>query len=170
MIPEASLTSPTAYADLDKRTRKGMTIIIAYPIVVCLVSLALNTFVFDAQSMVVALPSTESIQALIVAAVLLTINHTWLMTATELTRARYKLFATPEEWSASGTKAQDASPDGLRELARHHNAHRNATENTACFIHAYGYLSRSDNTRGLFMTVGLLAMYGLGSHLVLGLV
>jgi uncharacterized membrane protein YecN with MAPEG domain len=175
-----------------------MDVVTMYPIVVCLVSVALNLWVFGVPAMVVALPSTECMQALAIAAVLLTFNHTWLMTATELTRVRFRLFATPEEWAANGTSADDASPDGVRELQRRHSAHRNATENTAAVVllvvvfaftspsaiaaytwilgfaaarigHAYGYLRRSDGIRGTFMTLGLLAMYGLASHLVLSL-
>lgn len=188
----------TTAPNLDERTRRGMAVVTLYPIVVCLVGLALNLWAFGVPATVVALPSTECMRALTIAAVLLTLNHTWLMTATELTRARFRLFATPEEWAANGTSADDASPDGVRELQRHHNAHRNATENTAVVLllvvvfaltspsataaytwiigfaaarigHAYGYLRRSDAIRGIFMTLGLLAMYGLASHLVLGL-
>lgn len=183
---------------LDSRTRRGMAIVVLYPVCVCLISIALNIWVFGVRSMVVALPSAECVRALVVAAVLITLNHTWLMTATELTRARFRLFATPEEWAASGTSAAQASADGISELQRHHNAHRNATENTASFIllamafmftspsasaayawlvgfavarvgHAFGYLGRSDGIRGIAMTIGLLAMYGLATHLVLGL-
>lgn len=186
------------YQHLDERTRKGMTIVAIYPVFVCLVSIALNLFVLGATPMLVALPSAECIRALAIAAVLLTFNHTWLMTATELTRARFKLFATPEEWAARGLSADEASQDGVRELQRHHNAHRNATENTVCFVllagvfaftspsaiaaytwaigfavarvgHAYGYLKGSDSLRGIFMTLGLLSMYGLASHLGIGL-
>lgn len=190
------MTTMAAHPKLDERTRKGMAIVVLYPVVLCLVSVAVNTLVFGVEPMRVALPSPECIRALVIAAVLLTINHTWLMTATELTRGRFKLFATPEEWAASGTNAEDASVEGVRELDRHHNAHRNATENTTCFVllavafaftspsplaayawivgfavarigHAHGYLSRRDGIRGLFMTLGLVAMYGLASHIVL---
>ena len=189
-------TTPTA--TLDKRTRKGMVIVAMYPVVVCLVSVAVNLWAFGVTPIAVALPSAACIQALAIAAILLTFNHTWLMTATELTRVRFKMFATPEEWAASGSKPEDASAEGVRELQRNHNAHRNATENTAGFLllavvfaltspsdlaaytwivgfavarigHAYGYLARNDSIRGLFMSVGLLAMYGLASHLALGL-
>lgn len=175
-----------------------MAIVTAYPIVLALVAIAVNVWVFGVPAIAVALPSTASVQALAIAAILLALNHTWLMTATELTRGRYKLFATPEEWTASGTREDAAPREGLRELSRHHNAHRNATENTAAFVllavvfvvtspsaaaaytwlvgfgvarlgHAYGYLGRSDGMRGLFMTLSLLAMYGLASHLALAL-
>ena len=185
------------YQHLDERTRKGMAIVAIYPVFVVLVSVALNLLVMGASPMHVALPSPECIRALAITAVLLTFNHTWLMTATELTRARFTLFATPEEWAARKLSPDEASQEGVRELQRHHNAHRNATENTVCFVllagvfaftspsalaaytwtigfavarigHAYGYLRGSDSIRGLFMTLGLLSMYGLASHLVLG--
>lgn len=191
------MTTTTAHPSLDDRTRRGMAIVVLYPVALCFVSVAVNTLAFGVEPILVALPSPECIRALVLAAALLTLNHTWLMTATELTRGRFKLFATPEEWAASGTNAEDASAEGVRELERHHGAHRNATENTTCFVllavafaftspsalgaytwivgfavarlgHAYAYLSRKDGLRGLFMTLGLLAMYGLASHLVLG--
>ncbi len=96
---------------------------------------------------VVAFPFVECIHALIVAAVLLVANHTWIMTSTELTRVHFRLFASPEEWAASGTCRQDASEEGLRELERRHNTHRNTTENTVYFI--------------------LLSMYGIASYLTI---
>jgi glucose-6-phosphate isomerase len=55
----------------------------------------------------------------------------WLMTATETTPVRYKLYATPEEWEASDDNKQDATQVARQELERAHNAHRNATENRA---------------------------------------
>lgn len=176
----------------------GKLIVTVYPVAVLLVSLALNVFVFGVNSYVVALPSAWCMRSLVVAAVLLVLNHTWLMTATELTRGRFKMHATPEEWAASGTSSQDAPPAGIRELERHHNAHRNTTENTVCFVllavvfaltspsaaaalawnigfavarlgYTYSYLRGRDGARGLFMTLGLLAMYGIASHLALSL-
>jgi len=192
------MTTTTSSQYLDRRTRNGMIIVTVYPVVVCLASIAINVFAFKPSSMQITLPSIACIQALVISGVLLTINHTWLMTATELTRARFKLFATPEEWAASGIKAEDASTDGIRELQRHHNAHRNTTENTVYFVllaavfaftsptsvaayvwivgfavarmgHVYGYLRGKDGIRGIFMTLSLLALYGLASHLVLRL-
>ena len=115
-----------------------------------------------------------------------------------LTRVRFKMHSTPEEWAASGTSAQDAPEEGLRELERRHNAHRNTTENTIYFIflalvfvlvspttvaaqtwivgfavarlgYTYSYLAGKDSARGLFMTLSLLAMYGIASYLVISL-
>ena len=169
-----------------------------YPLAILVGGVALNWFVLGVNPPAVALPSAESINALVIAAVLLVINHTWLMTSTELTRVRFKMFATPEEWTASGTRQQDVPEEGLRELERHHNTHRNTTENTVYFIllalifvlvsptiiaaqiwiigfavarlgYTYSYLAGKDKARGFFMTISLLAMYGMASYLMLSL-
>jgi len=174
------------------------TIVVVYPVAVLLVSMALNVLVFGVDPCVVALPSAACMRALVIAAVLLLFNHTWLMTATELTRGRFRMHATPEEWAASGTSCDDVSREGVRELGRHHNAHRNATENTVYFSllavvfalaspsavvaqvwivgfavarlgYTHSYLRGQDGARGLFMTFGLLAIYGMTSYLALSL-
>ena len=176
-----------------------MTIVKAYPLGLLLIGIVLNLFVFGVNPFAVALPSAECIRALIIAAVLLVINHTWIMTTTELTRVRFKMYSTPEEWAASGISRQDAPEKGLRELERRHNTHRNTTENTIYFIllalvfvfvspttvaaqawivgfavarlgYTYSYLAGKDNARGLFMSLSLLAMYGIASYLVMSMV
>ena len=176
-----------------------MAIVTAYPFGVVLIAVVLNLFLFGVNPASVALPSTEYILALVISAVLLVINHTWLMTTTELTRVRFKLFATPEEWAASGISRRDAPAEGLHELERRHNTHRNTTENSVYFIflafvfvlvspttlaaqvwiigfavarlgYTYSYLAGRDKARGLFMSLSLLAMYGIASYLVLSLV
>lgn len=176
-----------------------MAIVKAYPAGLLLIGAVLNVFLFGVNPCAVALPSIECIRALVIAAVLLIINHTWIMTATELTRVRFKLFSTPEEWAASGTRPQDAPEQGVRELERHHNTHRNTTENTVYYIllafvfvfvspttaaaqtwligfgvarlgYTYSYLARKDRARGLFMSLSLLAMYGMASYLLVSLV
>ena len=87
----------------------------------------------------------------------------------------------------------------MRELERRHNAHRNTTENTIYFIllvmifalaspttvaahawivgyavarlgYTYSYLAGKDGARGLFMSLSLLAMYGIASYLVMSLI
>ena len=137
-----------------------------------------------------------SILALIIAAVLLVINHTWLMTTTELTRVKYKMYATPEEWAKNGIRQQDAPEEGLRELERRHNAHRNTTENAIYFFflalvfvlispttlaaqvwivafpiarlgYTYSYLTGKVEARGLFMSLNLVAIYGIASYLAI---
>lgn len=175
------------------------SIVMLYPVGVLLIGVILNFFVFGISPYAVALPSIECIRALVVAAILLTLNHTWIMTATELTRERFTMYATPEEWAASGHSLQNASEEGFRELERHHNTHRNTTENTTCYIalalvfalispatvaaqvwlvgfavarlgYTYSYLAGKDGLRGLFMSLSLLAMYGMASYLVMSLI
>ncbi len=171
----------------------------AYPLGVLLIGVALNLFVFGVKPASVAVPSTESFLALVISAVLLVINHTWIMTTTELTRVRFKMYSTPEEWAASGTSRKDAPEEGLVELERRHNAHRNITENTVYFVllalvfalasppsvaalvwivgfavarlgYTYSYLAGKDAARGLFMSLSLMAMYGIASYLAMSLV
>ena len=185
--------------DDANRERRTMTIVKAYPVGVLLISMLLNYFVFGVDSIFVALPAVESISALIIAAALLVINHTWLMTTTELTRLRFKMYSTPEEWAASGTSRHDAPEEGLSELERRHNIHRNTTENTIYYIllalifvfaspttvaaqtwiigyavarlgYTYSYLAGNVSLRGLFMSLSLLAVYGMASYLAMSLV
>lgn len=187
-----------SHTDETKRRGRMATIVTLYPGAVLLVGLALNVFAFGVNPYVAALPSVGSMRALVAAAVVLVLNHTWLMTTTELTRGRFKMHATPEEWAASGSSPDDAPEQGIRELERHHNAHRNSTENTVYFGflavlfslaspstaavqawvigfavarlgYTYSYLQGRDGARGLFMTLGLLAMYGMASSLALSL-
>ncbi len=117
----------------ERRKRRSMSIVRFYPISVLFISVLLNVFVFGVSPSVVALPSAACISSLVIAAVLLVINHTWLMTTTELTRVRFKMYATPEEWAASGISQKDVPDEGLRELERRHNSHRNTTENAIYF-------------------------------------
>ena len=182
-----------------KRQKRTMSIVVVYQIVVILLSVALNIFVFEVHPFVVTLPSNELFQTLIIATVLLVLNHTWLMTATELTRVRFKMYSTPEEWLASGTNRGDATKKGISELERHHSTHQNTTENVVYYVllafifvfssppiivatvwlvgfavarlgYTYSYLYGKDNARGLFMSLSLLAMYGLASYLVMSLI
>ncbi len=178
----------TSNTEEKKRQRRTMTIVMAYPVGILAIGVILNFFVFGVNPFVVALPSIECIRALVIAAVLLTVNHTWIMTATELARVRFKMYSTPEEWAASGTSRQDTPEEGLRELERRHNIHRNTTENTIYYIllalifvfaspttvaaqtwiigfavarlgYTYSYLAGNVSLRGLFMSLSLLAVY-----------
>ena len=182
----------------ENRKQRTMAIVMVYPLGLLLISVVLNLIVFGVNPAVVALPSTECIFSLAIAVVLLVFNHTWLMTSTELTRVRFSMFSTPEEWSASGTSLQDVPEEGLRELERRHNTHRNTTENAIYFAilalafilvspttlaaeiwiigfalarlgYTYSYLAGRDNTRGLFMSLSLITMYGLASYLAMSL-
>ena len=182
----------------DKRKQSARAMVILYPIGVLAVALLLNTYVFGVKPLVLSLLSVELLSTYVGAAVLLVINHTWLMTSTELTRIRYSMYATPEEWVASGKRPADVSEEGVRELSRRHNAHRNTTENSVYFVllalilscvtptvlmaqcwilgfpvmrlgYTFSYLAGNDNLRGLFMTLSLMAIYGLAGYLVLAL-
>lgn len=185
--------------ELDANQKQTIKIVLAYPVVVALVSVLLNVFVLDVSPFVIALPSHACLFALSVLAVLFCINHTWLLTATELVRVRYKIRTTPEEWHASEVKREDISQHAHYELERTHNAHRNTNENALYFAllalpfvfvsptnlaalswlilfplarlgYTYSYLTGKDGLRSLCMTLGLLAMYGLASYLILSLI
>ncbi len=181
------------------KKRKFTLIILAYPFVLVLVGLAANLLIFGIDVAIIAMPSNEVIAALILSAVLLLANHTWLMTSTELTRLKYNMHATPEEWETSEYVKAEVSLKGLQELERRHNAHGNATENIVHFVllavlicvvspvtimaqvwflsfavsrlgHTFSYLSGRDDLRGIFMSVSLVSLYGLASYLLLSLV
>ncbi len=91
----------TSRTEEKKRQWRTMTMVKAYPLGLLLIGIVLNLFVFGVNPSAVDLPSAECIRALVIAAVLLVINHTWIMTTTELTRVRFKMYSTPEEWAAS---------------------------------------------------------------------
>ena len=109
------------------------------------------------------------------------------------------MYSTLEEWLASGTNREDATKKGISELERHHSTHQNTTENVVYYVllafifvfssppiivatvwlvgfavarlgYTYSYLYGKDNARGLFMSLSLLAMYGLASYLVMSLI
>ena len=173
-------------------------IVKVYPFALLLIAVLLNVFVFGLRPLVISVPSHDSIVAIVVSAILLVINHSWLMTATELVRVRFGMYTTPEEWAASGRSPSDVTDEGLAELERRHNAHRNTTENTVYYVllalifiivtpapsavlawvlafpiarlgYTYSYLSKNTGARGFFMSVGLLAVYGMATYLALGL-
>lgn len=181
-----------------KRIRKFTWIITCYPIALIALGVLVNLFVFGVPALAVALPQSAVLAALAVSGLLLVLNHTWLMTATELARLNHNIYASPEEWSDANAREDDVLPEGWTALTRHHNAHRNATENTVLFAvlaaafvlsspgvvaaqvwligfgvgrlgYTYGALRGKSGLRGAFMSVSLIAMYGLSSHLVLSL-
>ncbi|BCL72418.1 MAPEG family protein [Vibrio nigripulchritudo ATCC 27043] len=186
-------------SELDEKQKKYMKFVLIYPFVVLIIGVAVNLLITNIPPLVPSIPSTPVLSSLAISGVLLAINHAWLMTATETTRVRYKLYATPEEWEASDYSKQDATQVAWQELERAHNAHRNATENTVCFLavalpflfvsppsiiayvwvvgfalarlgYTYGYLSGNDNFRSIFMTLSLLASFGIGSYLFIALI
>ena len=180
------------------RRRVFARIILAYPVALTAVAVLVNLVLFDPSPPVAALPASGILWALIGAAVLLVINHSWLMTSTELTRLAQGIRTTPEEWQASAHAKSAVAEIGWQELERRQNAHRNTTENLAVFTfaalavsfaspdigaaqlwilafalarlgHGLGYLTGHDGLRGLSMSLGLIALYGLVSLPLLGL-
>lgn len=183
----------------ESKKRMGIIIVMAYPLVILLVSIFINVYVLGINTGVVGLPSLAGMKALVIAAALLLVNHTWIMTSTELVRARFMLFATPEEREASTSKQDEVSEPGTIELDRRHAVHRNTSENVIYFVflailfslssptdltlhvwllgypisrlgYTYSYFTRNTGLRGLFMTLGLLAMYGMASNLFISIV
>lgn len=90
--------------DNEKRIRKFTMILIGYPIALIIIALVLNMFVFGVEPLLVALPAQGVLTALIISTILLLINHSWLMTTTELTRLNYKMYASQEEWDEAGVR------------------------------------------------------------------
>lgn len=185
-------------SQLNANKKSTAIIIKAYPVALILISLALNLTVFGIGVPAIALPSHDVLAALVIASLMLVLNHTWLMTSTELTRLKYDIRATPEEWKTSGLSKGDVTETGVSELERRHNAHRNATENTTLFVllaipfslispsalaagvwligfaigrlgHTYSFLSGESGVRGLFMSVSLLSLYGLAGYTAIAL-
>lgn len=182
----------------QSRIRTFTLVLVAYPVALIVASLGLNLFALGVEPMVVALPAREVIWALGVAGALLALNHTWLMTTTELTRLNYGMYASHEEWAENDARKEDVVDAGWTELERRHSAHRNATENTVYFVFLaivmsigspstlaaqvwivgfasarLGYtlaaLRGRSGWRGVFMSLSLLAVYGLASSVVVGL-
>lgn len=108
------------------------------------------------------------------------------------------MYTTPEEWASNNANEDEASVEGLRALKRRHDTHNNTTENVVYYVllslilvvssptniaiqvwvigfaiarlgYTYSYFTRNTSMRGLFMTLGLLAMYGLVSNLVISI-
>ncbi len=181
------------------RTRRFTAIILGYPFALMAIATLVNLGLTGIRPLAVGLPTTPVLAALILSALLLLANHTWLMTSTELARLRYGMQATPEEWAESGRTPGDIAPEGHAELQRRQNAHRNATENSVIFAvlagamvlsspaplaaqiwmigfaigrlgHSYGFLSGQAGLRGGFMSVSLTALYGMAGYLLLALV
>ncbi len=178
--------------------KRTATLVTAYPFALVAIAIILNVFVFGLRPIDVALPSNDAVITLTISAALLVVNHTWLMTTTELTRVKFGMSATPEEWAVSGKNRDNTPKLGLDELERRHNTHRNTTENVVYFAllapvfvlvspptlavqvwvigfgvgrlgYTYSYLTGSTGPRGLFMSLGLLSMYGMASYPLMSL-
>lgn len=185
--------------DDEARKRKFARIILAYPFALAIIGIIVNALAFGVEPAVIAEPQPSVITSLGVSAVLLLCNHTWLMTSTELTRLKYDMHATPEEWETSGHDKHTISAEGLQELERRHNAHRNATENVVYFVllaalisivspppwlaetwilgfalgrlgHTFSYLTGRDGLRGISMSVSLISLCGMATYLAICLV
>lgn len=172
-------------------------IIKIYPFAILLVSIIIN-LLLGVTSIEIASPSIGIVKVLSLSAVLLTINHSWIMTATELTRLRFKIYASPEEWKDSGLSKSNITDEGQFEIERHLNTHRNTTENIVYYIflagifslvspsiltaslwllifpiarlgYTYCYFSGRDNVRGVFMSLTLLSVYGMSSFLAISI-
>ena len=170
-------------------------IIKVYPFGVLALALILN-FMFGIEPIQISNPSKELFGLVSFAAIILAINHSWIMTVTELTRNRYKIFASPEEWISNDCKKLDVTEKGSFEIERCLNTHRNTTENIvyyilfvfafsfvtpsqlaawawllvfpiSCLGYTYSYFTGNDNTRGIFMSLTLLSVYGIASYLAL---
>lgn len=114
-----------------QRKRKFTRIILAYPLVLALIALAVNLLIFGVAPAQIALPAKSVVTALSLSAALLLIIHTWLMTSTELTRLRFNIHATPEEWDASDHARTDVTPQRRARAGappqrppQHHRKHR----------------------------------------------
>lgn len=169
-------------------------IIKVYPFGILVFAIVLN-FIFGIDSIQISNPSRELLGVISFAAIILVINHSWIMTVTELTRNRYKIFASPEERILSGYEKFDVTRKGSFEIERCLNTHRNTTENIVYYIlflfvfsfvspsqlaawawilafplsrlgYTYSYFKGNDNARGVFMSLSLLSVYGIASYLV----
>ena len=96
-------------AEPDSRRQGVSKIVIAYPFGVLAIALAINLLCFEISGFEASIPGQLSLSAFALAAIVFCLNHSWLMTATELTRVRYHMYATPEEWKANGTSIDDIS-------------------------------------------------------------
>lgn len=170
-------------------------ILLVYPLVPLFIAVGSN-LAFGVESLDIKLPTHELIRSAALSVVFLIANHTWLMTHSEITRARYGLFATPEEEAESDNGSEGVA--NTNELIRSHSAHRNLTENTVHFAlalsiflilsppetlaalwlcgfafmrlgHTYFFLSGNANLRGVCMTGSLVALYGLVTYPVISL-
>lgn len=186
------------HRDVSQRpaiSARQLAILILYPLVPVLIAVSVN-FAVGVVAPTVALPTLETVGYLALSIFLLTANHTWLMTDTEIARSRYGLFATPEERAESDVR-HDAPPD-TTELQRSHASHRNLTENTVHFAlaasafvllsppeplaalwlvgfgvtrlgHTFFFLAGNANWRGVFMTLSLVALYGVATYPLISL-
>ncbi len=183
-------------SEAEKKNNPGQ-IIKLYPFGVLLIGIIMN-LLFGVTPIEVSIPSLEIVKILSISAVILVINHSWIMTNTELTRLRFKIFATPEEWKDSGLSKDSITDEAQFEIDRNLNTHRNTTENIVYYMflaivfsftspailvasiwlllfpiarlgYTCSYFSGKDAIRGVFMSLALLSVYGLSSLLIISM-
>lgn len=190
----------TILADNQKapvpRVRK---IVFAYPFVLAVVALFVNLVFLGVGPIAVELPTVSHLTAASLAAALLVVNHSWIMTKTELTRIDYGIATAPEDTSETRVLLDQSGQNAKNALARAHRTHQNATENTVYFSllaplflmsspselavwlwflgfslgrlgHSIGYLTAHTALRGFAMSISLVSLYGMASYLLLSLV
>eukprot|EP01084_Bolivina_argentea_P314976 545614_1 len=182
---------------LNRSQNRTKIIIIFYQLVIAVIGIILN-IIFGINKFQVELPNEEILRDIVIGAILLVINHSWIMNSTELTRNQYNLHATPEEFEKNGKDANNASKEGLNEVQRRHNIHRNTTENTIYYIllviifaltspprvayhiwtllfpisrlgYTTAYMYKKTDIRGIFMSLSLLSLYGMAAYLGISL-
>eukprot|EP01083_Nonionella_stella_P109081 317694_1 len=184
-----------ASSETDSKSNTRIIVTI-YPFVILVIGVMVVhvlsiIFGIDINAFEVQLPSEAMLRDVVISAVLLTINHSWIMTSTELTRLKYGLCATSEECEKQGKDPDHASKEGLREVKRRHNIHRNTTELKYDLLRVIGhcfcvcitlknciscldfivsncptgyttaYILKNTDVRGFCMTLSLLSMYGM---------
>lgn len=173
-------------------------VVIIYPLALLVIVTIINYFLLEQQAVRISLPPVYALTIASFTGILLIINHSIIMTVTEIVRTRHRIHATVEEYQASGDHRDQVNQEGWLALERCHGTHRNCTENTVYFAclstlflftnpglvasclwlgsfglarlgHAFGYLRGRTGIRGLFMTLSLLSIYGLSVYLLMGL-
>ncbi len=174
-------------------------IVIAYPFILAIIAVFINSVFLDVGPIKVELPTISSLAAASIAAAILVINHSWIMTKTELTRIDYGIATATEDVSETRVLVDQAGRDAKIALGRAHRTHQNATENTVYFSllapllllsspselpiwlwflgfslgrlgHSVGYLTAHTALRGFAMSVSLVSLYGMASYLLISAV
>lgn len=178
--------------------KKFYAAIVGYPIVVALIALALSLYVLPTLVSGTSWPENTVLIAIALATGLLIVNHSWIITATELARLKHGIYVVPEEIPSEKQATYAPSSEGQADVARCHNIHRNTTENvvyifplaiaiwlaapqlteSAIWIvtfavarlgYTYSYLRANTALRSVCMTASLLAMFGLSFQLLYAL-
>lgn len=108
--------------------------IVGYPIVVAGVALLINRYALPAAVQNALWPEQMLLLAFAFSTGLLWLNHCWIMTATELARLKHGIYVVPEEVPPAEQATYAPSPDGMADVGRCQNIHRNTTENSVYFF------------------------------------